>query len=641
MKFPHLFAPGKIGNMSLKNRLVMPPMVRNYASKQGEVTNRYLDHIESIAAGDVGMMILEASFISPEGKGFVNELGINNEKLIPGLKKLVKVAHAHGAKIGPQLYHAGRQTHHNVTGQTPVAPSAIPCPVMQDKPEALKTNEIYELENKFAESARLAKEAGMDFVEIHGAHGYLITQFLSPFSNKRKDKYGGSLTNRMRFLTHIILKVRAVVGDEFPVIVRLSADEMVDKGIKLNDSIKICQKLADLDVDALHISSGNYASYAKGYLISPMAIPEAPLVKYAAAIKKKVNIPIITVDQIHQPKTAEKILKNNQADFIGIGRGLLADPQWPQKAKTNKLNDINYCISCNQGCITRLFAQQDVQCTVNPMCGFEKELAYQKTKRPKNVTIIGGGPAGLYAANLLHNIGHKVTLFEKDKKLGGLLNQAEKPPHRWGITVLKNHLIDKAKKPGIKIIHKEADEKNVAKTKPDYVIYAAGSTAIRPVITGINYPNVQLADDIFTKQPKLKKKVIVAGGGCQGAQIADMLSAKKHNVTLIELSENIALEMPIAEKALLMERLIKQKVKIHTKTKIVKIDEEGAIIKKGKGKTKLKSDHIIICFGRKPNQDLLKKLKKKFKVINIGDSKQVRRINEALREAHEACLTIK
>lgn len=641
MKFPHLFANGKIGTMSLKNRIVMPPMVRNYASKQGEVTDRYLAHIESIAAGGVGMMILEASFISPEGKGFVNELGINDEKLITGLKKLVKVSHQHDAKIGPQLYHAGRQTHHNVTGQKPVAPSAIACPIMQDKPEALKTNEIYELENKYAESARIAKEAGMDFVEIHGAHGYLITQFLSPFSNKRKDKYGGTLSNRMRFLIHIILKVRAVVGDNFPIIVRLSADEMVDKGIKLSDTIKICQKLEELEVDALHISSSNYASYAKGYLISPMAIPEAPLVKYAAAIKKKVDIPVIAVDQIHQPKTAEKILKNKQADFIAIGRGLLADPQWPVKTKTDKIDDINHCISCNQGCITRLFAQQDVRCTVNPMCGFEKELAWQKTKQPKNVTIIGGGPAGLYAANLLHEIGHKVTLFEKDKKLGGLLNQAEKPPHRWGITVLKNHLIDNFKKSGSKIIHKKADEKNIAKTKPDHIIYAAGSNVIQPAISGIDFPNVLLADDIFIKKPKLKKKIIVAGGGCQGAQIADMLSANKHNVTLVELTENIALEMPLAEKALLMERLSKQKVKIHTQTKIVKIDKEGVIIKKGRGKTKLKSDHIIICFGRQPNQDLLKKIKKKFPVINIGDSKKVQRINEALRQAHEACLTIK
>jgi len=641
MKFSHLFTPGKIGSMTVKNRIVMPPMVRNYAGKKGEVTDRYIEHIKSIAAGGTGLLILEASYISPEGKGFVNELGIDHDAQIDGLKKLAKAAHEHDAKIGPQLYHAGRQTHHKITGQQPVAPSAIPCPVEQDMPVALKINEIYELENKYAEAARRAKEANMDFVEIHGAHGYLITQFLSPFSNKRKDKYGGSLLNRMRFLNHIVLKTRAVVGNDFPIIVRLSADEMVEKGLTLTETTKIAQKLADIGVNALHISVGNYASYAKGYMIAPMATPEALIIKYAQAIKKKVSIPVIAVGKLHRPEIAEDILKKKQADFAAVGRALLADPNWPVKVKNNQLEQINYCISCNQGCITRLFGQLDVHCTVNPVCGFEKEFAWKKTSRPKNVTIIGGGPAGLYSASLLSQIGHKVTLFEKDKKLGGLLNQAEKTPHRWGITVLKDHLIQQVKNSKSKIKHQTANLKIIEQTKPDVIVNATGSTAIRPPIDGIDFPNVILSSDLFQKKPKLKKKIIIAGGGCQGAQIADMLSAQKHLVTIVELTDAIATEMPISERALLLDRLTKQKVKIHTQTRILKIDPEGVIIKKGKGKTKLKSDHVVICFGRKPVQDLFKQLKKKFTVYNIGDSNHVARINEALRQAHETCLKIK
>lgn len=643
MSFSLLFSPGKIGLLETKNKIVMPPMVRNYASKKGEVTPRYEAHIDSIAKGGCGLLILEASYISPEGKGFVNELGIYDDSLISGLKKLSKIAHQYGAKIGPQLYHAGRQTHHNITGTQPVSASTIPCPVMQDPPKKLSIDEIIELENKYCDAAIRAKEADFDFVEIHAAHGYLITQFLSPFSNERKDKYGGNFENRFRFLKNIILKIQAVLGNDFPLIVRLSADEMIEKGLKLQDTIKIAQELEKLSIQALHISAGNYATYNLGYMIPPMASPEAPLVKYAFKIKQSVKIPVITVAKIHRPELAEKILKENKADFIGLGRSLLADPEWPNKTKNNDTQSINPCISCNQSCISRLFAQQNVECTVNPLCGFEDKIQFQKTKKPKKILIAGSGPAGLYCANKLTELGHKVILFEKNKKLGGQLNLAEKPPFREGISLLKNHLINQASNQKIIIkLGTELTPKIIEKEKPDYTILATGSTAIRPPINGIDYPNVILAEDILSKKKRLKKKIIIAGGGCQGAQIADYLSSLRHQITIVELSEHIALEMPGEEKALLIKRLADKKVKIHTSTKIIKLNPDGVIIAKGKGKTKLKSDHIVICFGRKSDQQLFNQIKTKYKnIFNIGDSNKVARIGEAIRHAAEICSQIK
>lgn len=642
MKFPLLFSPATIGTMELKNRIVMPPMVRNYATDKGMVTDRYIGHIESIAKGGTAMLILEASFISPEGKGFVHELGIHDDLVIPGLKKLVAAAHQYGAKIGPQLYHAGRQTHHNITGTQPVSCSPIPCPTMQDPPRKLSIPEIIELENKYATAASRAIEAGCDFVEIHGAHGYLITQFLSPFSNKRQDKYGGSFENRFRFLRNILIKVKAVVGNDFPIVVRLSGEEMIKPGLTINDTIRIAKEVEKLGAHALHISAGNYATYNLGYMIPPMAMPEAPLVKFADKVKQSVKIPVITVSNIHTPELAEKILSQKKADFIGIGRGLLADPELPNKASHNQTADINLCISCNQGCITRLFGQQDVQCTVNPICSFENKYDFVPAKKAKKITVVGSGPAGLYTATTLARLGHNVTLYEKSKKLGGQLNLAEQPPCREGMTIFKNYLISQAESAKIKI--KSGTEFKPAiltKEKPDILITATGSTAIRPPIEGIDFPNVILSEEVLAHRKKLKKKVIIAGGGCQGAQIADLLSSKNHQVTIVELSDNIALEMPGDEKALLMQRLAKNKVKIHTQTKIIKLDKDGVIIQKGKGQTKLMSDNIIICFGRKPNNEIYTSLRKKIKhVYNIGDSDKVSRINEAMRSAADLCLEI-
>ncbi len=643
MKYKNLFSPISIGTLEIKNRLVMAPMVRNYATKSGTVTQKYLDHIESIASGGVGLMILEASYVNPIGKGFSHELGLDNDTKLEGLQKLVKIGHKHGAKIGPQLYHAGRQTSSQVTGSQPVSCSPIACPVIQEKPQELTIAEIQSIENDFADAALRAKAAGFDFIEIHAAHGYLINQFLSPFSNHRTDKYGGDSTNRFRFLQNIITKIQTVIGENFPIIVRLSADELIDGGLTISDTTCIAQQLENLGIHALHISAGNYASYNQGLLIQPMAIPDAPLVHYANTIKQTVQIPVIAVGKIHHPDLAEKILTQKQADLIAIGRPLLADPHWPNKAAADQTSDINLCISCNQSCITRLFANQDVHCTVNPLCGFEKELALPTTtKKPKKILVIGGGPAGLYAATQLSAIGHQVSLYEKSSRLGGQLNLAEKPPFRENIKLLRKYLINQAEKNSVKITPNHIiDEKILQKEQFDIAIYATGSIATQPNIPGIKLKHVISADKVLNDQVKLGKKVIVVGGGCQGAQVADLLVQRKHTVTLVEMSDQIAKEMPGEEKTLLINRLLAKKTKIHTLTKVIKIDSKGIIIEKGKGKTKLMAKNIITCFGRTPNQEQYDLISQYInKIFNIGDSHQVGRIEDALRSAAEICQKI-
>ena len=336
-----LLTPGRIGGMTLKNRIVMAPMVRNYADEQGCMTPRYLAHLERIAQGGVGAMILEASFVSPEGRGFRHQLGLHSDAVIAGLNEAAAAAHAHGARLGIQLFHAGRQTTQVVCGEQPVAPSEIPCPLLGELPRGLDRMQVHSLARSFANAARRAKAAGLDFVEIHAAHGYLLTQFLSPFSNRRSDAYGGTTENRRRFLAEIIEKVREEVGADFPISVRISADEMVPGGMLPADAEDLAIWLEERGVDAVHVSVGNYASYPQGRMIPPMAVEDGPLVKYASLMKQAVSIPVIAVGKLHTPALAEATLRNGQADFVALGRELLADPDWPRKVELDLEDEIH------------------------------------------------------------------------------------------------------------------------------------------------------------------------------------------------------------------------------------------------------------------------------------------------------------
>jgi 2,4-dienoyl-CoA reductase-like NADH-dependent reductase (Old Yellow Enzyme family)/thioredoxin reductase len=640
-KFTNLFKAGKFGKLKVKNRLVMPPMVRNYAENDGRSNLRYLKHIESIAAGGVGTMILEASYISEEGRGFSNQLGIHKDSTIPGLKKLARTAHKHKAAIGIQLYHAGRETSSQTTGMQTVAPSPIPDPVEQEMPHALTVGEIKKIIGKFGAGALRAKKAGMDFVEIHGAHGYLITQFLSPFSNKRTDEYGGSDENRFKFLQEVYYAVRHAVGVDFPVLVRLSGDELIPEGLKINDTIKIAKKLEALGADGLHISAGNYASYNQGMMIPPMAIPAGPLVELAAAVKKAVKIPVIAVAKIHNPKLADLLIKSGKADFIAIGRTLLADPEWPDKVKAGKLTDINNCIACNQGCISRLFAGKDAWCTVNPKAGREEMFA-KKARSRKKVAVIGAGPGGLAAAIFAAERGHKVMLYEKTNKLGGQLIPAARSPYRAGWELLRQRLIANLNKSNVAVHTKtEIDAGSLQKFKYDAIILACGSRAVKPHIPGIEKGNVIVSRDLFENKSKAMGDVVIIGGGCLGLQTAEYLAADNHKVTLVEMSPNLAMEMPGDEKYLLLQRLTKLKVNILTETKVLSIESKAVVVQQGKKNKKIQADTIVACLGSKPNDELKTAMKKSAKkVIVVGDALSPRRVTEAIAEGALAALKI-
>ena len=636
-----LFATGHIGGLSLKNRVVMAPMVRNYADNQGRMTQRYLAHLRRIAEGGVGAMILEASFVSPDGRGFRNELGLHSDAVIPGLHDAARIAHENGVRIGIQLYHAGRQTTSKVSGEQPVAPSAIPCPLLQELPRMLDRAEIHALVRAYGNAARRAKQAGMDFVEIHAAHGYLITQFLSPFSNRRPDMYGGSVENRRRFLDEIIDAVFGEVGDDYPVTVRISADEMVPGGLTAEDGVALARWLETKGIAAVHVSVGNYGSYTGGKMIPPMAVPDAPLVSYAARIKQSVHIPVIAVGKLHTPALAESILQDGQADFIALGRELLADPDWPRKAEEGLEAEIHHCIACNQGCISRLFDQRDVWCTVNPACGREAQFAELKHNgNGRKVLIAGAGPAGMNAARYAARAGFKVVLCEAEDAVGGQLRAAAAAPHRQGWSELQHDLRHEMKALGVEVrLNTRVDKKLAVKEKPYAVILATGAEPARPDIPGIGEINVITSRDLLEGKKQAFGSVLVVGGGCAGAQTAEFLAAKGHPVTIAEAEGDIAADAPLDDRTLLLGRLKGLGVKIMTHTRMLSIDLNAINLQSGGEVFGLCADTVVLCLGSHPLNRLETELMELVPhVFTVGDAARPRKVTDATLEGAMAVL---
>lgn len=637
-----LFTPGTIGGLKTRNRLVMPPMVRNYADAAGRVTPRYLAHIDRIARGGVGTMIVEASYVREDGRGFRNELGLHDDAVIEPLRQLVDIGHRHDVVMGIQLYHGGRQASASVSGHQPVAPSAIADPVVNELPHALEIDEIADLAEAFGAAARRARTAGFDFVEIHAAHGYLIDAFLSAFSNHREDAYGGSADNRRRFLEQVYAAVREATAPDYPVTVRLSADEMVPGGISVGETCATARRLEELGVAALHVSAGNYASYAQGFMIAPMARPDGVLLDLAEQVKQAVGIPVIAVGKLRTPELAEQTLKSGRADYIALGRSLLADPDWPNKAQADQANRIRHCVACNQGCIGRLFAQQDVWCTVNPEVGREAEFAGLKGGDGRTLLVVGGGPAGMSAARYGALAGFKVELCEAGDQLGGQLLAAAVAPHRQDWQMLREYLIEDLQRLGVHVhLNTHVDAARVAAFAPWATIVATGAQPVRPRLAQQGGIPVVTGPDVLLGSRGHQGHVVVAGGGCSGAQTAEYLAACGHPVTLVEATPEIAVDAPVDDRALLLERLAQRGVVMLTESRLLGVDASGVRVETPTGRRELAADMLVVCLGAHPVDPLsavLRSQELRFRVV--GDAQQPRKVTDGVEEGALAVLDL-
>jgi 2,4-dienoyl-CoA reductase-like NADH-dependent reductase (Old Yellow Enzyme family)/thioredoxin reductase len=643
----HLFTPIKIGTMEVRNRIVMPPMGTGFGAPDGTVTERHLNYYGARAKGGVGLVIAEVTTISAVRKYGMNLPGLFDDGLIPSWKELAKEVHGHGAKLTAQLLDPGPEDLSFLSGGQAVGPSPIASRTFRRVPRELSIEEIEGVIDDFAEAARRGREAGLDAIEIHAAHGYaMVGSFLSPFFNKRTDIYGGSLEGRLKFLLEIVKRIKAKVGRDFPIIVRISGDDRVPGGRTLQETQFIATILVEAGVDALEVSGGSVPATFWA-VVPPSGTPLALNAPFAEAVKKVVSVPVICVGRINSPHLAEFVIANGRADLVSMGRALMADPEMPNKAAAGNFEDIAPCVADNYGCLGSANQGKSATCIMNPAMGREKEMAIVAAEKPKRVLVAGGGPAGLEVAWVAALRGHQVSLFEMERKLGGQVNLASVPPYMQEISQLINYLSCQVEKAGVKVeLGKEVTPELVQEMKPDVVIVATGASPLVPDdIPGIDNDKVVTAWDILAgKAAPTARNVVILGGGLVGCETADFLTgagdnlgADRTDVTILEMLDNVALDMVPDARHLLMQRLHTKGVKVVTSAKVKEILEDGVLFERdGQEESIHNVDSIVLALGASPVDQLSEKIKDKVAEVHvIGDAKQPRKVLEATAEGAE------
>ena len=633
-----------INGMTLRNRMIVSAMVTGYANPDGSASEKYIAYHEAKARGGWGLIITEDYIINPKAGASAPLPALYDDSQIESHRELTERVHAAGGAIAAQLYHAGRETSSAVTGEQPVAPSAIIDPTMPEQPRALTTEEIENLEDQFAAAALRAKKAGFDAIEIHGAHGYLVNQFVSPFSNKRTDSYGGSLRNRARFALNIVAKTRALVGPDYPIIYRMSVQEYVEGGLALEEAKAFAQMLEEAGVDMIHCSQGVYGSIAA--VVPPFGVTRGAFVENAAAIKSVVSIPVSAVGRINDPDLAESILASGKADLVTMARASLADPELPNKVREERYDDISRCIGCLQGCLANSNAGTGkVRCLVNPMTGMEDEYSYTPAETKKNVWIAGGGVAGCEAAIVAAKRGHDVTLFEKSDHLGGQWCAAAVPMDKTEFSTLVVWQENQLRALGVDVhLNTALDAAAVAAGKPDALIVATGSLPVVPrSIVGIDGENVVLAQDVLLGKVETGHRVVVIGGGLVGAETADFLAHHGKKVSIIEMMDEIMRDGEPTPRAMLIDRLAKNGVNIYTETQVIAIESDAVVAERGGESVRLEGiNTVIIAIGVRANKTLEESLVDKFsgELFVVGDAKKAKNGYLGIQEGFEAGMLV-
>ena len=646
-RLERLFRPIKLNKLELKNRIVMPALNTKFGSEWGAVTERMIDYYVERARGGVALITIENTCIDwPVGKAGTNPIRADDWKFVQGLHDLAEAVHPYGTRIATQLQHPGRQgsSMTSAEGQQLVAPSAIPClPTGAEMPHELTVAEIEALVGKFVTGAAITKTAGFDAVEIQGAHGYLITEFMSPYTNQRTDEYGGDFEGRLKFPLSIVEGIRGNVGPDFPIIFRLSGDEFIEGGLTLEDTKRIALRLEAAGVDALSVSAGIYESPPWYSRIFPtMGMPVGCNVPLAQEIKKVIKIPVIVAGKLGNPLLAEKVLRAGQADLIAMGRALLVDPELPRKAQEGRLDDIRPCLYCNEYCSGNISRMWRISCQVNPSLGQEKEYRIRPAEKAKRVLVVGGGPGGMEAARVAALRGHRVTLCEKGESLGGQMIPASAPQFKRPIREQVDYLKNQVQKLGVKLqLGKEVTPALVKRLRPDVVVLATGSTPIIPNMPGVRRKKVATAIEVLLGEKRTGKRVVIIGGGEVGCDVAWFLAEKGKRVTIVEMLPGLAMGMNMFSQLYLLDRLAQLGVETLIGATAKEITEDGVVAVDMNGETRLlEADTVVLATGFRPDNKLEKELRGTApEIYAIGDCARAGKIGGAIhsaaRVAHE------
>ncbi len=663
-----VFLPLEIKGLKLRNRIVMTAMHLNF-TPDGRVNDRLVAFYEERSKGGAGMIIVGGCIIDDYAGGSWM-IDIRTDQTIEGHAILAEAIKKHGAAAFCQLYMAGRYAHSvSIGGKQAIAPSAVPSRFTKETPREMTREEIKEVIQHYADAALRVKKAGYDGVEILASSGYLICQFLSPLTNLRRDEYGGSWENRMRFGLEVAEACRQAVGEDFPISFRISGHEFMEGGTTNQEAALFAAELEKRGVDLINVTGGWHETRVPQL---PMSVPRGGLAYLAAGVKRKVSLPVVACNRINDIFVADEILRAGMADLVGMARGLIADPYLPEKSLSGHYEQVSHCIACNQGCFDHIFYLQPISCTINPRAGRELELPLEMAPVTKKVAVVGGGPAGMKAAITAANRGHHVTLFEKKGYLGGQLNLAAVPPGREEFWAAIEDMETQLEWEDVEIrMDTEVTSDMLLKEGFDAIVIATGAKPLVPNIPGIDLPLVVMAWDLLEGKADVEgKKIVVIGGGAVGAETAmyiaslgtisgemlrflllnrgeDWETLKRlstqgiKEVTVVEMMERVCRDVGISTRWTLLQDMENLGIKSLRNSVVTRIEEGAVWVKTGDDEERLPADTVVIAAGSCPVAELYEELKNSGKEVHlIGDAREARKAYDAIKEGLEVGLKI-
>ena len=641
--FPNMFSPINIGTVTVPNRFVVPPMGNNFANTDGSMSERSAAYYEARAKGGFGLITIESTVVYKQAKGGPRKPCLFSDEVVPSFKRVADACHAYGAKVSIQLQHAGPEGNSKLTGYPLKAASAIAPSAGREIPEAMPTEEVYRLIECYGDAARRAQLAGIDMVEVHCAHGYLVSTFISARTNKRTDEFGGCFENRMRLPRLIIENIRKKTGGNMPILCRINARDEGDGGVDVHDAAAIAAYLEQVcGVDAIHVTRSIHIH--DEFMWAPNITHGGFNAELGAEIKRAVSVPVILVGRFTEPQYAELLVKQGRADLIAFGRQSIADPELPNKARNGQLEKLTPCIACLLGCVPNMLQGRPITCAMNPCAGREAELKPAEVR--KNVVVIGGGPGGMYAARLCALRGHSVTLLEKAAELGGHFLVASYPPGKGEISGAIRSFIVNCREAGVDIrTGTKATPELVASLKPDAIIIATGSVPLRLPIPGLDSCGCSTAEDVLTGKADTGKRVLVVGGGMVGCECVEFLTEREHIVDMVEMKPVIGEDIVPEARKYIMANLEKHKVTQRVNARVKQFYADGVDftdIVTGEDAAMRGYDSVVLAMGYRSNNTLEEQLKDLApQVIVIGEARQAPGNSmEATGDALNAALAI-